>query len=381
LQIGAKVFQFPVQPDHYPVRAVQSMTKSLSVAISLFLFLGSLPGQKGDFKIEVEHPRLPSVSQGRTGTCWSFATTSFVESELERLHGAPVNLSEIHTVYYAYIEKARRYVRLHGKTQFDEGGLCHDVMYLIDKYGVVPQAAFTGLCDGDKGHNHGEMVELLKIVVEKVAKSPRPSQKWESAVRGMLEGYLGPVPDAIEVHGRNVTPKEYARKVLKIKSEDYRQIMSLEGQPFWKTAELLVPDNWMRHQGYWNVPIATMMKALDHAVRKGFTVAIDIDVSEPTTRGYVWTMPKLQEKTGAITDKMRQKMFDDRSTTDDHLMHIVGIARNKDGRTFYLTKDSIGQRGPFKGHRMISTNYLMAKMLSFMVHKDGIESTLTKRFK
>ena len=332
--------------------------------------------------IEVEMTRLPAISQGRTGTCWSYSTTSFLESELERMHGRPVDLSEMHTVYYAYLEKARRYVRLHGKTQFDQGGLCHDVMYVIGKYGVVPQRDYDGLCAGELRHDHGEMVDLLKSIVEKVATSRRPGRKWQGAVRGVLDAYLGEVPATVRIDSISMTPQEYAGKRLKIPTGDYRQLTSYESDPYWAPMELLVPDNWMRHTDYWNLPLHEMLASLDHALQSGFTVAVDIDNSEPTTRGRdsIWTLPAALEKRGAITSELRQEMFDDRRTTDDHLMHIVGIAKHEDGRRFYLTKDSGGSGGPFRGHRMISRNYLMAKMLSFMVHKDALQPKLVARF-
>jgi bleomycin hydrolase len=231
------------------------------------------------------------------------------------------------------------------------------------------------------------MVAVLKVMVAAIATRKRPSKRWESALRGVLEGYLGRVPEEIEVDGKAVTPREYASSVLRIKAGDYRQVTSLGGQPFWRRVELLVPDNWMRHQDYWNMPVATMMDTLDAALRRGYTAAIDIDNSEPTTRRSagrerqdVWTLSESLEKKDAVTDAIRQEMFDDRSTTDDHLMHVVGIARHRDGRTFYLTKDSFGVRGSFEGHRMISRNYLMAKMLSFMVHKDALGPGLAARF-
>ncbi len=330
------------------------------------------------FTIECESDRLPVINQDNTGTCWSYATTSFFESELQRIHNKPIDLSEMFMVYNAYQEKSKRFVLLQGKAQFSEGGLSHDLLSIVKKYGVVPQKDYDGL-NGAKRHNHKELATILKAMVETLAKSKRPSANWPQAIRGVLNAYLGAPPASIEVDGKSMTPVEYAQH-LHLPINDYRQVMSYKMEPFWQEAELLVPDNWMRYQDYWNLPLDAMMENLDNALRAGYTVAVDIDVSEPDAGGKdVWVLSKELEKKGAVTDAMRQQMFDSKSTTDDHLMHIVGIAHHKDGRQFYLTKNSWGARGKYKGNHYISRNYLCAKMLSYMVHKDGLVVDTRKR--
>ncbi len=329
---------------------------------------------KHEFTMEVEHKRLPALSQGRAGTCWSFATTSFLESEVERIHGMPIDLSELHTVYFTYLEKARRYVKMHGKAQFSQGGLSHDVIEMVSRYGVVRQKDYSGLPNGAQFHDHDQLEKVLKAVVDEVKESPRLDRRWDDAVQGVLSAYLGTPPLSIDVDGKSRTPMEYAHADLKIPANEYRQLMSYQSQPQWSQECLYVPDNWMTHDDYWNVPLEALLDNLDHALHSGYTAAIDIDVSERGTRrgDYVWTLPKAQEKDGAITDEVRQAMFDSRETTDDHLMHIVGRAKNQDGKIFYLTKNSHGNGGPYDGHVYISRNYIAAKMLSFMVHKDAL---------
>lgn len=335
----------------------------------------------GRFTIEVELPRLDVISQDRTGTCWSFATVSFLESELERIHGKRIDLSEMFPVYFTYLEKARRFVRLHGKAQFSEGGLCHDVIHAIKHHGIAPATGFDGLCGDDTQHDHSELVSLLEGIVKKMAEAKKPGVKWEGAVRGVLDAYLGEVPTTVEYEGATITPKEYADQVLRFPYDDYVTLMSFSYSPFWERGELLVPDNWMRYQDYKNVPVDTMMSALDHALRSGYSVAVDMDVSErgfKAGRGIAQLSDKLEKK-GAVTDALRQRMFDDRSTTDDHLMHVVGMATDKDGKTWYLTKNSWGAVGPYKGQLFMSRNFVAAKMLSFMVHKDGLPAEVLKR--
>ncbi|MCA8943970.1 MAG: aminopeptidase, partial [Planctomycetes bacterium] len=301
--------------------------------------------------------------------------------ELERIHGTRIDLSELHTVYFAYVEKCERFVRLHGKAQFSQGGLCHDVIDVVAKHGVVPAESYSGLLDGERVHDHTELEQVLAAVIAPIAESQRPSEHWKGAVRGVLDAYMGAVPETVEVDGKTETPLEYAHEDLRIPVDDYVQLMSFESQPFWKQCQLLVPDNWQLCGDYWNVPIETMLANLDHALREGFTVAVDMDVSEPGTfnREHVWKMPDELEQDGAITDAMRQHWFDDRETTDDHLMHIVGISKDEDGRLFYLTKNSHGSGGPFAGHLYMSRNYVAAKMLSFMVHKDGLDPATLAR--
>lgn len=348
----------------------------------------SLPAQRPSssrsFEIEVEHARLPALSQDNTGTCWSFATTSFLESELQRIHGAPTDLSELHTVYYGYLEKARRYVRLHGKAQFSQGGLSHDLIDVVARYGIAPQSAYDGLAGDATRHDHGELEAMLKAIVDQVATSERPSPRWEDAVRGVLSAYLGAPPPSFDAGAGSVTPLEYAHRELQIPVDSYREVMSLQGEGFWRRATLLVPDNWSHDDDYWNVPLEQFLENLDHALRTGFTVAVDIDVSERGTRGpnrWVWELPKKLETDGAITDDLRQRMFDSRETTDDHLMHVVAIAHDDDGKQFYLTKNSWGADGPYDGHVMISRNYMAAKLLAFMVHEDGLMRDTVERFR
>lgn len=329
------------------------------------------PATADGFTIELELPRRPAISQDQTGTCWSYATTSFFESELERIHHEAFDLSEMHTVYFAYLEKAKRYVRLHGKAQFSQGGLSHDLLPIVRAHGVVPSDAYSGLCRGQTAHDHGELESVLQPVLDKLAKSSSPSPHWEQAIRGILDAYLGPVPASVVAHGTEVTPQRYATEVLRLPIDDYVEVMSFSYTPFGERGELLVPDNWLRWQGYWNVPVDELLANLDHALKTGYTVAVDVDVSEPTNGAVVFRLSDALEKR-TITDEMRQRMFDSRETTDDHLMHVVGTARDKDGKPHYLTKNSWGSSGPFAGHAMITRNYMAAKLLAFMVHRDAL---------
>lgn len=332
------------------------------------------------FTVEVEVPRLGVINQGQTGTCWCFGTTSFLESEITRLTKKEVDLSEMYTVVGGYVEKAKRNVAAGGKNTFGEGGLSHDVIELARIYGVCPESAYTGLPEGAKMHNHAEMSRVLEGMCKSMEKTKKTNPRFEKAVRAVVESYLGATPAKISVDGREMTPKEYADNYLKIPYDDYVEVMSFGYAPFWTDAELTVPDNWMHNAKYKNVPFDAMLDGLDYALRHGFSVAVDMDVSEKAF-GVVARLSDDLEKPGAITQELRDKAFEAKETTDDHLMHVVGIAKNEKGEEYYITKNSWGKNGPYQGYFYMSKNYVAYKMLAFMVHKDGLPQALKEKAK
>jgi bleomycin hydrolase len=361
-------------PARYPVALVISLLIAATPLAAQDPTSRRNQPTENPFTTEVELPRLGVISQGVTGTCWSFATTSFLESEHQRLHKKTIDLSEMYFARMAYLEKARRYVMLQGKTQLSEGGLSHDLPVLIRLHGAVPESAYSGLCNGSTRHDHKELFELVKAALQVLAKEDwKPSKHWETAILGIVDAYVGTPPKSVSIEGKTLSPKEYADDVLKLPIDDYVEVMSSGATPFHQAAELLVPDNWLRYQGYWNVPIDEFMESLDHALRTGYSVAVDCDVSEPGFKNGIAKLSSKLETPGAVTQEIRDSMFRGRETTDDHLMHIVGIAKDKDGGTFYLTKNSWGESAsPFGGNCYLSAAYVRAKALAFMVHKDGM---------
>ena len=351
----------------------------------LVLSIGLLPAQQGakgrkigDFVLTNEAGCLEVLSQGRTGTCWSFATTSWLESEVLRINGKKVDLSEMYVVRNAIGEKARRYVAADGKAVFGEGGLSHDVIAMVKEHGIVPIDQYTGLPNGGKRHSHGELFAMVKAVLGKIIEpkvKKRISPRWNGAIMAMVDSYLGAPPKAVKTDKGSVSPQEYATKVLKLPLGDYVEVMSYGATAFHEKAKLDVPDNWMHFSEYLNYPIDDLMAGLDAALEKGYTVAVDMDVSEPgfkTGKG-VARLPEKLEETGAVTQAVRDEMFKNGKTTDDHLMHTVGIARDAKGNKYYYTKNSWGTRaGPFGGYIFISENFMRAKILAIMVHKDAL---------
>ena len=321
----------------------------------------------------------PSKSQGATGTCWCFATTSFIETEVQRITGQKFELSEIYTVYNAWLEKAIHFARLAGNNNFSQGGLSHDMLYLVPKYGMVPTSDYSGLINGQTMHQHFKMGNELKKALEKQVKERKPiNADFLKPLAEILDKNIGKIPAKITHDGKEMTPQEFANNVLKFNPDNYVEITSFTHMPFYKKAALLVPDNWMRYGNYYNVPLDDMMAVVDNAFKTGYSVAIDIDVSEKTNqsrKGFSYMPHDL--KGTKVTQEEREAMFNDRRTTDDHLVHSVAIAKDQDGIKYYFTKDSGGpQRGPYDGFYYISENYYRAKVLAIFVHKDAVPAEL-----
>lgn len=344
----------------------------------------SLPNKFAMYRNQQWHN--PPVSQGSTSTCWCFCTTSFLESEIYRIHKMKVKLSEMYTVYWEYVEKARRFIRERGNSLFDEGSEANAVTRMWSKYGIVPLEDYTGLLNGRKFHNTDKMREEMQSYLQSV----KESSSWDEAaalatIRSIMNHYMGEPPAEITVNGKKMTPVQYLRDILKINPGDYVDILSYTQEPFYKKVEYQVPDNWWHNSDYHNVPLDVFMSALKNAVRNGFTVSIGGDVSEPgfdrVTQCAV--VPDFDIPSAYINDDARQFRFSNRTTTDDHGMHLVGYLE-KDGRDWYLVKDSgSGSRNNDPeaaefGYYFFSEDYVKLKMMDFMVHRDAVKELLQK---
>lgn len=342
---------------------------------------------KNDFTIESSIEHTDVKSQGSTGTCWCFATTSFLESELMRRGKGRHNLSEMFVVKNVYQDKARNYVLRHGTAQFGQGALAHDLIQGVKRGGLMPEEAFDGLDEGETKHNHSEMEAVLKGMLDAVVKQSKPSPKWPLAYARVLDTYLGAAPETFAYEGRTYTPLEFA-KDLDFRAEDYVNITSFNHHPFYEKFVLEIPDNYSNGLFY-NLPVDEMMSIIDYAIENGFSVAWDGDVSE---RGFssakgIAIVPEDEnrpdrfevvgpEKT--IDQDMRQASFDNYSTTDDHLMHLVGISRDSQGNKYYVIKNSWGEVGPYNGLLHMSEAYVRLKTVAILVHKDAIPPRLRR---
>ncbi|NWF50391.1 MAG: peptidase C1 [Ignavibacteriaceae bacterium] len=322
------------------------------------------------------------VSQGQTGTCWSFSTTSFFESEVYRIHNKKVKLSEMWTAYWEYVEKARRFIRERGNSLFAEGSEANAVTRIWKQYGVVPFDAYTGMLPGQKFHDHSKMFNEMNAYLQHI-KSINAWNEDEAlnTIKSILNYYLGTPPQKIIADGAEYSPKDYLEKYLKLNLNDYVDILSIKQQPYWKQVEYEVPDNWWHSADYYNIPLDDFMKTIRNAVRKGFTIAIGGDVSEPGYDSWaeVAVVPTFDIPSEYINEDARQFRFSNETTTDDHGIHIVGY-KEQNGKDWYLIKDSgAGSRnGNNKGYYFYHEDYVKLKIMDFMVHKDAVGDLLDK---
>jgi bleomycin hydrolase len=357
------------------------------ILISSFLFAQDEEEKQDVHQFTILHNvnTTPVKHQGKTGTCWSFATQSFLETELLRMGKGEYDLSEMHIVRNLYPEKAEKYIRYHGLTNFDQGGQAHDVLMALESFGLVPEEVYPGRTSADEKHNHSEMAAVLKSSMDAVISTKEKiTGNWKKVCESVLDIYLGENPESFEYNGREYTPKSFADE-LGINPDDYVEITSYQRYPFYEKTVLEVPDNWTNSE-YYNVPIDDMMSIIDNAIKNGYSVAWDGDTSEKTfyrKKGYA-VIPiddenkdeeseeLLPEKEKIITQEMREETFDNFQTTDDHLMHLTGIAENQEGTKFYYVKNSWGTKYTYDGYWYISESFVKLKTIAIMVHKNAI---------
>jgi len=320
------------------------------------------------------------VSQGRTGSCWSFSATSFFESEIYRLYGKKVKLSEMYTVYWEYVEKARRYVHERGNSHFQEGSMLNAIPRIWPKYGIVPADDYPGLPEGQPFHDHEEMAaEMQNYLESMVGISFWNEDDILANIKSILNYYMGEPPLKIVVDEVEMTPMEYLNDVLQIDFEQYVDFMSLKEKPYFQRVEYGVPDNWWHDSSYVNIPLDAFISIVSNALAKGYTVAIGGDVSEA---GYdaiteVAMVPTFDIPSAYIDEDSRQFRFSNGTTTDDHGIHVIGKMQ-KEGADWYLIKDSGSgaQNGANKGYRFYHNDYIKLKILDLMVHRDIVEELL-----
>ena len=347
----------------------------------------------------------PVKDQNKSGTCWCFASTSFFEDEILRKGGKELDLSEMYTVRQCYIDKADKYIRMYGETNFAAGGSSLDVGYVWQRYGVLPESAYGGLEYGEDKHVHGELDAVLKAYLDAVVGKPnkRISTAWRKGYEAILDAYLGKVPETFEVDGVSYTPSSYAESLV-LDMNDYVGVTSFTHHPYYQKFVLEVADNWL-WEGYYNVALDELKAIVDNAIEEGYPVVWAADVSE---KGFKWVkgyavMPKptnasdlegtelarwvkLSDKEREdkqydiagpceeieVTAQVRQEMFDRQETTDDHGMEIVGIAKDQKENRYYKVKNSWDTNQVYGGFFYVSEPYFLAKTVDIYVNKAAI---------
>ena len=362
----------------------------------------------------IKENKITSIkNQSRSGTCWDYSTLSFLEAEILKKTGKTYDLCEAFVANKTYFDRAVQVVRMHGDCQFAQGGSAYDPIYCLKHYGICPEDAMPlpGTLYGDSLNNFSEFVDVMTPYVLSVAKSKtdKLSSQWKVALHGIIDAYLGKCPEKFTYQGKSYTPMSFAQS-LEINPDDYESFTSYTHHPFWTAFAVEVQDNW-RNPLSWNLPLDDMMRIIDNAVMNGYTVAWGGDVSEPgfTRDGLAYSIDakKAQSLSGSDmahwlkltktekknvldslgckvpevtpTQKLRQERFDNWELTDDHGMLIYGIAKDQNGKEYYMVKNSWGETGDYKGIWYMTKNYIANNTMDFIVNKNAVPKDIRKK--
>ncbi|MEE0804956.1 MAG: C1 family peptidase, partial [Prevotellamassilia sp.] len=356
-----------------------------------------------------ENAITPIKDQNQSGTCWSYSAFAFFESEILRLGKGEVDLCESFLVYNTYMDRADKAIRTHGDASFSQGGSFYDAIYCLKNYGLVPQSAMPapGTPYGDSLFNANQLDAVTTAYVEALAKGKlkKINPVWRKDLNAIYTNYVGALPTEFEVDGKKFTPKSYAAE-LGLNPDDYVSLTSYMHQPFYSKFILEIQDNWRWAESY-NLPLDEFMQVMDEAVRNGYTFAWGSDVSEKgfNARTGVASVPsngKANDKTGSdaarwtgdnfkgaviatgddemtITQEMRQVAYDNWETTDDHGMQIYGLAKDNNGKEYFMVKNSWGEYGPYKGKFYATKAFVAYKTMNIVIHKDALPKKIAKK--
>ena len=394
----------------------------MTMALMALIALGAQAEEKKDsvnknkpvFTTIKENPITSIKDQNRSGTCWAYSTLSFFEAKIMKATGKKYDLCESFIANKTYMERAIQVVRYHGDCQFAQGGSAEDVLATMKTYGICPEDAmpFPGSLYGDSLNNFNEFFSVLEPYVEAVSKSnaKKISNQWKVGMQGILDAYLGKCPEEFTYEGKKYTPKSFMQS-LGIDLNDYVSITSYTHHPFYTTFAVEVQDNWRFPQSY-NLPMDEMMQVIDNAIEQGYTIAWGGDVSEDgfTRQGLAYaidakkTTQSLQgsdmakwlkmapaKKRSIIdslgctvpeiipTQEMRQERFDNWELTDDHGMLIFGVAKDQNGKEYYMVKNSWGETGEYKGIWYMTKTFIAANTMDFLINKNAIPKNIRKK--
>lgn len=378
--------------------------------LSINIMAQDTPKEEGFIFTTVKENPITSVkNQNRSSTCWSFSSLSFLESELLRMGKGEYDLSEMFVVHHTMVDRAQNYVRYHGDNSFSPGGSFYDAIYCLKNYGMVPQEAMPGIMYGDTLPVHNELDAVAGAYAKAIANSgfKKLSPVWKKGLSAIYDTYLGQCPEKFSYKGKEYTPQTFATS-LGLNPDDYLSLTSFTHHPFYAQMNIEIQDNWRNAQS-WNLPLAEFMSVIENAVKNGYTVAWGSDVSEDgftrdgiavmpdATRGAEltgsdmarWTGMKAEDKRKELTSKplpemtvtqeMRQDGFDNWQTTDDHGMLIYGIAKDQNGKEYYMVKNSWGTNNPYKGIWYASKSFIAYKTINVLVHKNAVPKAILNK--
>ena len=396
------------------------MKKFFTLALLAVLALNANAKEKKDenknkpvFTTIKANPITSVKDQNRSGTCWAYSTLSFFEAEILKATGKTYDLCESFVANKDYMDRAVQVVRLHGDCQFAQGGSAYDVYYVLKNYGICPEDAmpFPGSLYGDSLNNFNEFFGQLEPYVAGIARSKanKISSQWKVGLQGILDAYLGKCPESFTYQGKKYTPKSFAAS-LGLNWDNYVSVTSYSHKPYYTQYAVEVQDNW-RNPLSWNLPMEDMARIIENAIMNGYTVAWGGDVSEPgfTRKGlaYFYDTKKMESLSGSDmarwlkmspakrtnlvdslgctvpelepTAEQRQQRFDNWELTDDHGMLIYGIAKDQNGKEYYMVKNSWGETGDYKGTWYMTKNFIIANTMDYMVNKNAIPKDILKK--
>ncbi|MGM0612376.1 MAG: C1 family peptidase [Bacteroidota bacterium] len=366
--------------------------------ISLFVLSLSIGSAQNNKQDTLQFDTLGSVKtttvkdQHRSGTCWSYAACSFIETELIRQGKGSYDLSEMFFVKHAYSRKAKNYVRLHGKANFSAGGQAHDVMKTIKDHGMIPEEHYDGMIPGQEKPNHSELDKVLKGYVDGVlaAKGRGNTSVWHEGFQSVLDVYLGDVPEHFKIKDKSYSPVSFTKE-MDFNTEDYVELTSYAHHPFYTKFRLEIPDNW-DYADYYNIPVEELMEVMNHSLKNGYSICWDGDVSDkyfdhgaalaivPENEDFDIENYDKDTPEKTIDQDLRQEQFNTFKATDDHLMHLTGLIEDEGGRQYFVTKNSwdtdSNENG---GYLNMTANYVKLNTVAIMVHKDAIPKSIKNK--
>ena len=306
----------------------------------------NIPEEK--ITIDLRLPTTPVKDQGSSSLCWVYGMLATLETE-HIMRGDSVNLSPDYVARMYLSEQANRRRLLPNKIVQKEAGIttrgmCTMALDLIQTYGLQHYDAYRHKADMD-----------YNVLCRKLDKG--------NDAEKLLDKYIGPLPKQVFMLGALYTPLEFAHSVCT--DDEYIALTSFTHHPYGQRFPLEVPDNYF-HDTFLNVPLDTMMNRIVQSLRSGHPVCWEGDTSEPGFLfGEGYAVLKNEKK--KVTAERRQASFEARRTTDDHVMEIVGLAHDQQGRRFFLCKNSWGTANRYHGFMFLSENYVRMKTIAVVL--------------